>query len=376
MSTTGTQDAKIVVIEYERLLQPYDDELDALVEEAYGPNGLGVLAVANAPGYLELRNNLLPMGYQFGQLPEEIKARYVHNESNYSFGWSHGKERLAGGKPDIAKGSYYANPQYNDPANGDNELIEKYIATLHPNIWPTSTDFEPNLEEAFMALGNNIVSVGYLIAQLCDEYCLKRNPNFPKGRLTNVLKTSKCAKARLLYYFPHNNDQDDNNTDDEKSVFEEGSWCSPHLDSGSLTGLTSALFFDTDGKEIPNPDPKAGLYIKARDGREYHAKIPSDCIAYQVGECFQVHSGLLQPTPHAVRACKQPGVSRSTFACFMQPQYDHKMDLPPGADLDQVEKGANGQQLPAGVPSLLSRWDINGTQTYGEFAEKTFSMYY
>ena len=114
MSTTGTQDAKIVVIEYERLLQPYDDELDALVEEAYGPNGLGVLAVANAPGYLELRNNLLPMGYQFGQLPEEIKARYVHNESNYSFGWSHGKERLAGGKPDIAKGSYYANPQYNE----------------------------------------------------------------------------------------------------------------------------------------------------------------------------------------------------------------------------------------------------------------------
>lgn len=35
----------------------------------------------------------------------------MHQDSCYSFGWSHGKEKLQG-RPDVSKGSYYANPQY------------------------------------------------------------------------------------------------------------------------------------------------------------------------------------------------------------------------------------------------------------------------
>ncbi len=68
-------------------------------------------------------------------LPEEIKKKTEHPESLYSFGWSHGKEKMKEGKPDIAKGSYYANPQYNVPFE-DKEIVEKYPAFAHPNIWP------------------------------------------------------------------------------------------------------------------------------------------------------------------------------------------------------------------------------------------------
>ena len=32
-------------------------------------------------------------------------------------------------------------------------------------------------------------------------------------------------------------------------------------------GLTPAIFLDSTGKEVPSPDPAAGLHIKTRSGR-------------------------------------------------------------------------------------------------------------
>lgn len=53
--------------------------------------------------------------------------------------------------------------------------------------------------------------------------------------------------------------------------------------------------------------------------------------AEQVGESMQIHSGgLLQATPHFVRAASSPaaaGISRNTFAVFMQPR-SHVMLAP------------------------------------------------
>jgi hypothetical protein len=56
----------------------------------------------------------------------------------------------------------------------------------------------------------------------------------------------------------------------------------------------------------------------------------------QVGEALQIHSGgLLMATPHYVRTAVGPGaagVSRSTFAVFMQPGVKEPMDVPPGGE--------------------------------------------
>jgi hypothetical protein len=43
-------------------------------------------------------------------LPPEARAQHEDRESNYSFGWSHGKEAMVSGRPDVLKGSFYANP--------------------------------------------------------------------------------------------------------------------------------------------------------------------------------------------------------------------------------------------------------------------------
>jgi hypothetical protein len=32
-------------------------------------------------------------------------------------------------------------------------------------------------------------------------------------------------------------------------------------------GLVPAMYINSEGKEVPNPDPAAGLYIRARNGK-------------------------------------------------------------------------------------------------------------
>lgn len=359
-----------------------------------------------------------------------MKNRYSHEASSWSLGWSHGKEKLEG-KPDTAKGSYYFNPTYDRPVD-DEAIIDQYPSFVHPNIWPSESDC-PGFVAACKDLGQAIVDVGLLLSRSCDAYVSSRLPKCEPNRLHNIIESSKCTKARLLYYFavpPSSSSSassstasasssaviassnDDaahspssasaiirDSTNSSSNGDEISSWCGWHNDHGSLTGLTSAMYFDAQGNEIPCPDPKAGLYIRSRCGNTFKVTVPSDCIAYQIGETSQIHSGgVLQATPHCVRAADAEGVSRGTLAVFMEPMWDCPMSTPPAADAPaaapaeggsreggtagsdtsievNVLRGARGELLPRGVPMLVNRWTGN-SQTFGEFTEKTLASYY
>jgi len=84
---------------------------------------------------------------EFANLPEETREKYSSPESYHSFGWSHGKEKMKGGKSDTAKGSYYANPIRNSVTN-DEELKKKFPSSYTDNIWPKKD--LPSLEHSFM----------------------------------------------------------------------------------------------------------------------------------------------------------------------------------------------------------------------------------
>ena len=78
----------------------------------------------------------------------------------------------------------------------------------------------------------------------------------------------------------------------------------------------------------------------------------------------QVHSGgVLRGTPHCVVAPRPgrsaPGVSRNTFAVFMQPAWDCPMEPPAGARPQDVGVGQ-------WAPGL----------SFGAFSERTVSEYY
>lgn len=104
---------------------------------------------------------------RFATLPEQTRARYEHPASSYSFGWSHGKETLEAGKPDLAKGSYYANPCFDSPFADDPAMVARHPALAHPNIWPDSD--VAGFSDAFKALGQAVVRVGVLVARQCDR---------------------------------------------------------------------------------------------------------------------------------------------------------------------------------------------------------------
>ena len=102
-------------------------------------------------------------------MSEDIKSKYVKEDTVYSFGWSHGKETLEPGQFDQHKGSYYNNPQYDEPTK-DPELIKKYPKSLSPNVWP---DEElPDFGRLFKKCGQLMVEVGMLVAHQCDKYGL------------------------------------------------------------------------------------------------------------------------------------------------------------------------------------------------------------
>ncbi|KAL8102367.1 uncharacterized protein LOC141677078 [Apium graveolens] len=340
-----------VSISYTQLKEKNVD-LSSKIEEGFGPNSLGILSISDVPGYSLLRQNLLHLAPRLANLSEEVKKELEDPHSRYNFGWSHGKEKLESGKPDMLKGSFYANPIIDVPTT-EESLIKRYPSYCAPNIWPHAA--LPELEVAFKALGKLILDVGLMVAYHCDRYVSKGIMLHMGEGLEQTLIRSRCHKGRLLYYFPA---ERSNSTQESDSM---SSWCGWHTDHGSLTGLTSGMF-TRDAVEVTCPDNSAGLYIKTRSGQIVKVVYGENEIAYQIGETTEILSrGHLCATPHCVRAPKggdAADLERATFALFMQPDWDEKLNFP--------ERVHIHQEL---IPSL-------GSLTFGEYTEKLLDKYY
>ena len=341
------------------------------------------------------------MAAKFASLPDEVKKVTETPHAYFQVGWSHGNEKLQGDKPDWAKGSYYCNPLVDRPTE-DEALIKQYPSFLEPNVWPTCSI--PEFEGAFKSLGRQVVEVGRMLAYHCDAFVEGECEGYEKGAFYKLLCESKCCKGRLLHYFPSDEVAEMNSKADGEAVAVGGEATSPggtvvpspvkkededtafsnscgwHNDHGSLTGLVPAMYLDKAGVVVPNPDPASGLYVRSRSGKLVQVKFPvnSNCVAFQIGETSQIHTGgVLQATPHAVRGAEGAGavgISRDTFAVFMEPEYDGALELPAGKSVADVQSGEAVRWLPKTVKTLGSRW-VEGMD-FGEFSEKTFEAFY
>ena len=388
-------------------------DLNAKIEAAFSHDGLGLIVVRNVPGVEERRNALLPLAKRFALLPASVKEKYEHPESFYSFGWSHGKEKLQGGLPDVAKGSFYNNPTANKPFD-DPATIAEYPTFAHPNIWPT--DELPELEPAFMNLGGLIVDTGKLLAKHVDSYVrtrLEEKGHKNEVRLFDVIAQSRVTKARLLHYFSAANQgraaaevikgdtrqqkrtrspsfSRQRSSSDVRDASIEN-WCGWHNDHGSLTGLCPGMYIDAEGRSVrehllavahDRPEfaesvrehlKHAGLYICSRKGDVVKVDLGDSLessLLFQIGETAQIHSGgSLQATPHSVRGIKLDsttalpagvapyllGISRESFAVFMEPEWGEAMRMPSDVEASSVQSKAAVDALPSGCPPLLAR---------------------
>lgn len=307
----------MIKVNFDDLLN--NSDLSEKIEQAFGRDGLGIILVSNIPGYSKARQQLLPFGRKLSSLPTDVLKKLEHPESKYNVGWSHGREKIGGGKLDILKGSFYANPIKDVPSENP-ELVRSFPDTLSPNIWPK--DSLPEFEQAFKNLGKIIVYVGQYIGRQCDNYIKKQlhpmiSPRMEIPPIIEPAVSSDTPRGRLLHYFKV-----------DHKLMEKDDWCKWHKDHGALTGLTSAMFFDANsGQEIQNPDPNCGLWIRTSENMDIKIIIPPDCLAFQIGETSQILShGLLKATLHCVSPINQPGITRTTYATFMQPNSDSCID--------------------------------------------------
>ena len=199
------------------------------------PHSLGIVAITDVPTLTAKRRRLLPMARQVALL--ENKTEVICETSNYQTGWSHGKESFAG-KPDLAKGSFYANPLIDDLSTIRQDIPaafrEKNPGFFAPNVWPLESI--PELEGAFKDLALLVIQVGRLLAKPCDAYVARHCTGYDCHKLTTLLEDSKFCKARLLHYFPvdHANDKD-NNSDSCSD------WCGWHNDHVSVDDQLTLL---------------------------------------------------------------------------------------------------------------------------------------
>lgn len=96
-----------------------------------------------------------------------------------------------------------------------------------------------------------------------------------------------------------------------------------------------------DGQEVQSPDAQAGLYVKARDGREVKVVLAQGDLLFQFGQGAQVLTGgELPATWHSVRAPRASeeaaGVTRSNFVVFTQQSCDAMMEAPPRATVADI----------------------------------------
>lgn len=331
-----------VIIDYADLLDP-DSDLSSQIDAAFGNNddSLGILLVRNVPDFPELRRTLLRMTPKLAQLPPAYLEQLEDPESRYMFGWSHGREQMMNGQKDYSKGSFYANPQYDEPTTNE-ELQHKYPEYCHKNLWPESQ--LPELRPAFRALCAVMLEVAQLLAKKCDGFLLKTigKDEYQSGYLYDMICKTRCNKARLLHYFPPPpppppKDSAVSNTSSEL----KDNWCGWHVDHSCLTALTSAMYLDSNLNEVnpsQNAESKPGLYIKSRSGSVTRVEIPPDCLAFQTGEALQISSrNRLAATPHCVttgsHSSNETEISRNTLALFIQPDWDQ--DLVPGYKFTQ-----------------------------------------
>ena len=329
-------------------------------EKSFGENGLGLILIKDIPHLPKNRLQLLNAIRKFAYLPESIKEKYTHPDSNYSYGWSHGKEKMKKGKPDIAKGSYYANP-VKDIITSDIKLKKKYPATYSDNIWPRKE--LPELEVFFKIVSNILLDIGYSICKELDKYLhMKTDGKHNLDTIYNIIHGSKTYKGRLLHYFPLNMKENQN----------IDSFCGWHVDHGGLTILLSPLYLDLMGRNI-NPYNNCGLYVKSNNNENIKIDIPENCIVIQLGEMLQFFSGgLLRATPHCVRSCLEEYITREQFALFMDCSPYKHLTIPDYAeDYNNIVTCKN---LPDGVPTLKKR--LANTKTYGEFVNNTINAYY
>jgi isopenicillin N synthase-like dioxygenase len=206
---SNNRESDLVLVDYQALIDDASSPfLLNSIETAFGAEGIGIIGIRNVPNFIALKDQVLHQAHPLAHLPEESLKELEDPDSMYNSGWSHGKEMLKPGTPDLAKGSFYFNPIIDVPRPEDQQA---YPLSYPINKWPRSNLSE--LEPACKTLGKLMKDVAVKISKHIDNFARIKNPNCQEGIRDKLVHTEK-VKGRLLYYFPLSSNTEKNQSED------------------------------------------------------------------------------------------------------------------------------------------------------------------
>ncbi|CAJ1459365.1 unnamed protein product [Effrenium voratum] len=307
------------------------EELSAVLDAAFGPEGLGLICVTGGEDFQQrvrqLRADLLPLGFALGKLSPEaqdaIRERGTLNVNNFSRG------------VDGNRTGFYFHPSLDNPAECLPKDLVPEPTFYAPSLWPEEL---PELRRRAREACPWLVRTARRLAAAVDARCAQMLPGYRPGTLLRLIGPPESCnhKCRLICYH-------DFETAEQRAKA-KGMWAPPHKDTGLLTALVPSVFQSLDGSE-PSPDQEVGLYVRDRKGAITQIKKPDvgECLFFQVGEALQIVSGgLYHATEHCVRGppahCR--GYERATLAVFLQPHAHEELPLPEGMAMREVAERA------------------------------------
>ena len=404
-----SSNAEVIILEWQDLTSSDETSSSSTIakklHQAFGPTGLGLVAIRGVPGFVQAKQAFLPLAHTLAHLPD--KHTLEDPDSLYNAGWSRGQEKLRHDQPDYAKGSFYYNPLTDLP--GTPEQRAAYPLSYPANIWPSAGAVAANFRTAARTIGGLLRHAVVVLAAHLDSAAHAHAADCyypPHLLLHDALKDSDKVKARLLYYYPlkhSDNKKSSSSSSVDDDDDDDDSWIGWHDDSGFLTALAGDLYVHHEtGQVVDCPDPQAGLYVAVRGQQQQQpascsststssavrVEIPPDCLAVQMGECAQIVSGgVWCATPHAVRGIRPSchdnntnnnnshnnnNIARISLPCFVDAPPSFGLSMPDGCTRQKVLDAAVPHSR---VPPLGQRWTRDG-MPFGDFLQKTFAQYY
>jgi isopenicillin N synthase-like dioxygenase len=348
---------KLIKIDYQDLIN-LSSGLSERISQAFGTDGLGLIAIKNVPKYTETRQKILELGLKMAKLDEECLKNLEKPETRYSLGWQKGKSYF-GGKWEAMTGAFYARVLSEQIIHSDPDMREKYT-----NVWPTE-DLLPDFKQNFLDMGRLLTHCQENLLFHLDKYTKQNYPEYEESYLYNKMQVRNDTISRLIMYYPAKTYDEEKYGKDSKD-----NWCGWHRDFGILTGLTHAMYFKENGEVVHGI--KSGLIVKDRKKQLHDITFEEDEILIQSGDVsFIMTGGSVISTPHCVKVTEDipDDVYRITFVNFYEPNYEEVIDIPKGIDQSKIY-----EKDPLGMQYMLTKF--KEPCTYQQFITNAFSNYY
>jgi len=317
--------SQIVKVQYKDLINSKEN-INISIKQAFGKEGLGLIAITDIPGYPESRKSILKEGYSLLNLPQDYLKSLERPEADYIIGWARGNS-YSSNVHEYMLSSYHCRINCEKLKYPKDPELENKLT----NVWPERL---PNFKQYFQSHGLICSEIQKKILKQIDSYCTTKLPYFKQNSLYDACKASSNIIGKLIMYYPPN--------DFDHKLFPKGkedTWIEFHRDYGMLTALTHSIYFDKSGKIVENIP--SGLVVKKKDGTLVDVEFNENDILIQSGDtAFMLSGGEIIPTPHSAKITKKipKDVYRITFANFLEPEYDFPMQLPGNLSAEVIFK--------------------------------------